>query len=307
MNRRSRAVLALNCALLAAILLPATAVGQIWDPLRALKPLNRLRIPDKPVEGPPTRTEPEMAVYKPPGSGPFAAVVVQHTCAGIYGHIGSWTRELVQAGYVVLVLDSLTQRNVRRNCDQPLPVPSINGTLDAYQALEHLADQPYVDKDRIGMLGMSWGGTNAVLSARKDVAERLPRNRKEIRFRASAALYPHCLWPQITTAAGTVDVDFLSIKETDRPLLVLMGEDDKESPASLCLPGLEALKAKGARISWHVFPHTTHSWDNPQSSGYVTHAYFGGSHQYQYSPSATQESYQRVLDYFARELGSPTS
>src|SRR5262245_37157745 len=150
------------------ILLPTSASGQtVWDPIRSLKSLDPLRIPAKAVEGAPDRAEPEMSVYKPVGPGPFAAVVVVHTCAGIYAHVGTWTRQLLEAGYAVFVLDSLTQRYVRNNCNS-LAVPAINGALDAYQALEHLAGQSYVDKDRVGILGMSWGGMVALYAARKD-------------------------------------------------------------------------------------------------------------------------------------------
>src|SRR3990172_1207162 len=119
----------------AALSLPALAGAQTFDLLQALKPLDPLKIPDKAVEGAPERAEPEMAVYKPAGPGPFPAVVLQHGCAGISDGIGGWANLLIKAGYAVLVVDSLTQRNVRNNCP-PFAVPTPNGTLDAYQALE---------------------------------------------------------------------------------------------------------------------------------------------------------------------------
>src|SRR5262245_56175507 len=99
----------LIASLLAAlVLLPTSAGAQtVWDPIRSLKSLDPLRLPVKAVEGVPERAEPEMGVYKPAGPGPFEAVVVHHTCAGIYAHVGTWTRQLLEAGYVVFVLDSL--------------------------------------------------------------------------------------------------------------------------------------------------------------------------------------------------------
>ena len=262
--------------------------------MRFLKPLSPLEIPEKPTEGPPDRSEPYMGIYKPTGPGPFPAVVLQHTCGGVQEHIGDWTKQFHGAGYVVLVLDSLTQRNVSNNCTIPVPVPTLNGTLDAYQALEHLVKQPYVDKNRIGMLGLSWGGMNALLVARKDIAEALPRSSKELRFRAVASVYPHCFMPQLRTPRGPLDIEYLSVDATDRPLLVLMGEQDEETPPKFCLPRLEALKAKGAKVAWHVFPQTTHAWDNRLASGRVRRTVFGGSHRYEFNAAATQESYKRV-------------
>lgn len=284
--------------------LPAPADAQSWDPLEALKPLNPLRIPDKPVEGPPERAEPEMAVYKPAGPGPFSAIVVQHGCGGISDHIGAWASQLVKAGYVALVLDSLTQRNVRNNCP-PFAVPTPNGTLDAYHALEHLAKQPYVHKDRIGMLGASWGGMNALFAARKDIAERLPRGDKALRFRAIVSVYPHCFIPNFPLPRGRTDLEWLSVDSTDRPLLVLMGAADEETPAKFCLPRLEALRAKGANVVWHIFPDATHSWDNRAVSGNtVPKTAFGGVYTPVFNGQVTQEAHARALEFFARELGT---
>ena len=77
---------------------------------------------------------PAMGIYKPSGPGPFPAVVVVHPCGGIGDHIGEWAKSLVAAGYVALVMDSFTQRNLRdgENCKLPARIHPVEGALDAY-------------------------------------------------------------------------------------------------------------------------------------------------------------------------------
>src|SRR5580704_7268540 len=50
------------------------------------------------------------ALYRPSGGGPFPAVVLLHTCAGLGPHVHAWARKLQDWGYVALVVDSFTPR-----------------------------------------------------------------------------------------------------------------------------------------------------------------------------------------------------
>ena len=246
-----------------------------------------------------------MGAYKPAGPGPFPAVVVYHTCAGIQDQVGEWANILVKAGYVAFVLDSFSQRGLRfgENCRPPPRVNTMESALDAYQALEYLAAQPYVDRERIGLIGFSWGAMVGLLVARKDIAAILPRRDKDLRFRAVAALYPHCYLPSIELPGGAVSVEWLG-PQTDRPLLVLMGGRDEETPPRFCLPRLEALKAKGAAVDWHVYPEATHAFDSRSASGHRAPTLFGGTHTYRYDAEVTRASQGRVMQFLAKELAA---
>lgn len=241
-----------------------------------------------------------MSLYKPAGPGPFAAAVLLHGCAGPRRHLSEWAAELLRAKMAVLILDSLTQRGVRNNCRIPLRVTTINGALDAFRALEHLAAQPYVDAGRVALIGFSWGGMAALLAARPELAERLPRERPRLRFRAVVALYPHCRIPAFPTPLGLREIEYLA--ETDRALLVLMGGRDEETPARICLPRLEALKARGAPVEWQVFPDATHAFDIEEADGYTTPTLFGRLHSYRYDPHTAAAARRRAIAFLEREL-----
>jgi hypothetical protein len=67
-------------------------------------------------------SKPEMAVYKPDGSGPFSALVLLHQCGGLRD--GRWTNEsvlqwakvAVARGYAAMIVDSLGPRAVNTVC-----------------------------------------------------------------------------------------------------------------------------------------------------------------------------------------------
>jgi dienelactone hydrolase len=73
-------------------------------------------------------------------------------------------------------------------------------------------------------------------------------------------------------------------EDVDRPLLVLMGDADKEAPPADCLPTLHILKERGAPVEWYVYPGATHAWDR-------------------YSKEATEDSGRRIFDFMERHLG----
>lgn len=214
-------------------------------------------------------------VFKPAGAGPFPAVVLVHTCGGVLNaHIRQHAQELLAAGYVVLVQDSHGPRNFS-TCREKM-IPFAVGVLDAYAGLTSLAALPVVDRQRIYLAGYSYGGFVGAMVSSPQSASTFA---SPLRFRAAVAHYANCVRP---SRAQVV------LRDVDRPLLMLMGENDKEALPASCFPLLEQMKAAGAPVDWHVYPGATHGWDKQGE----------GANGYVYKEETAQDATRRMLAFF---------
>jgi len=236
------------------------------------------------------------AFFKPEGAGPFPALVLLHTCGGIREDMRAWAKAALKLGYVVLIPDSM--RGATINCYPPLPVPHGRRAKDAMDAVAHLAKQSSVDPARIYAVGFSQGTQVAEIVSGSTSAAVLSAPGSP-RFAATAGLYGGCGFESMPPEVP-LRVEFLQ-PDTDRPLLLLMGEADNETPASFCLERLPKLKEAGAPVEWHVYPgNVTHCWDCGTLNGQVKTDWRGARVTYQYNESVTDDSRTRVFDFFAR-------
>jgi dienelactone hydrolase len=249
---------------------------------------------------------PGMALYKPDGPGPFPAIVLMHQCGGLRNPKGrwqnqsmlDWAREAVSRGYVALLVDSLGPRGVDSVCmGGKNGVTFHRGVRDALQAAEHLRKQPYVDAKRVAMAGYSWGAMAGVLASSKLWGESLNGGQ---RFDAVVSLYPGCF--RIQPPGGT-PYEIMN-NDIDRPLLVLMGGQDTETPASGCIPKLEQLKAAGAPVEWNLYPDATHCWDCKNLNGNRKTDVRGNSVLYTYDEKVTADSGRRLFEFVERAFGA---
>lgn len=247
---------------------------------------------------------PQMALFKPEGAGPFPALVLLHQCGGLGASrrpndsMLGWAREAVARGYVALLVDSLGPRGIESVCFGPKGgVHFPRGVKDALQAAEHLQKFAFVDKKRIALAGYSWGAMVGVLaSSARWSANAVPGTR----FAAAVAFYPGCFTIRPPTVAAYEIVQ----PDIDRPLLVLMGQLDTETPADECVAKLGAAKAAGAPVEWHVYPQATHCWDCRQLDGFAKTDLRGTSVTYRYSMEYTADSLQRMFQFLDRTMGS---
>jgi dienelactone hydrolase len=246
---------------------------------------------------------PQMALFKPAGAGPFPALVLVHQCGGLGTRkpnesMLTWAKEAVARGYVALLIDSLGPRGVDTVCYGPKGgLVFARGVKDALQAAEHLQKFDFVDKKRVALAGYSWGAMVSVLaSSARWSGNALPG----VRFAAAVAFYPGCftLRPPTTAAYEIVQPDI------DRPLLVLMGGQDTETPAEECVAKLGVAKAAGAPVEWHVYPQATHCWDCRHLDGFSKTDVRGTSVTYRYSMDYTTDSLQRMFQFLDRAMVS---
>jgi dienelactone hydrolase len=207
-----------------------------------------------------------------------------------------WANEAVARGYVALLVDSLGPRGVDSVCYGPKGgVAFARGVKDALQAAAHLKKFDFVDRKRIAMVGYSWGAMVGVLaSSARWSANALPGTR----FAAAVAFYPGCftIRPPAVAAYEIVQPDI------DRPMLVLMGQQDGETPAAECVEKLGVAKAAGAPVEWHVYPQATHCWDCRNLDGFSKIDVRGNRVVYRYSGDDTADSLRRMFEFLDRTM-----
>ena len=242
---------------------------------------------------------PKLALYKPDGDGPFPALVLMHQCGGLRARNGwqnrailDWARRGVAKGYVVLVVDSLGPRNVASVCERAEGFVNFpRGVKDAYQAAQHLATRTYVDPSRIALSGYSWGAMVALLATHESWQRTFGA---PVRFAAAVSFYPGC------SGSPTLTDMYLG-DDIATPLLVLMGAQDNETPATACAPRLESLKNSGLPVSWHVYPDAGHCWDCENLNNF-SKVVRGMQVVYRYDKSVHEDSAGRLFGFLEAQL-----
>jgi dienelactone hydrolase len=232
------------------------------------------------------------SVFKPPGAGPFPAVVLTHSCGGVDApQLRERARELLDAGYLVLVLDSFKPRG-QKNCRNGVITTPLT-SRDAVNALVHLQTLKEVDKSRIYQVGFSMGSLSAAFLASPSANAYLNTTQ---RFRASVGWYGSC-GLQLSSTGRPVNILRADI---DRPLLLLMAEQDRETPIrEFCFPLLDDVKANGKPVEWHIYGgRTTHAWDS-RSGNTITNV-FGEKVTNEYDGMATEDAMRRTLEFLKK-------
>jgi dienelactone hydrolase len=240
-------------------------------------------------------------MFKPAGTGPFPALVILPTCAGHQARhaFDVWAKAALQRGYAVLVVDPLTPRGVvapEDNCRPPTKVREPRLRKDAFDAAEHLRKQPFVDPERIGLLGMSQGA-GAALAASANAYD-TPQGRRA--FRAIVSIYPPCFFAdvRIPGRSDPVNLHYLPPTRIVVPLLVQMGELDTETPAKDCISRLQEQKDKGAPVEFVVHKNATHGWEIGRN--FTKKGLNDQDVVYRYNPEATAESVRLAFDFLDR-------
>jgi len=277
----------------------AGALASAWPPeavYRGATLADDLTFPDT-AEMANDLTAPRMALLKPAGEGSFPAIVMVHQCAGLNQAVLARARKAVSMNYVVLLVDSFGPRGVTTVCYGPQAgVNLFRGARDALQASEHLRRQPYIDKDRIALVGFSWGAMVGLLASSSHYVEALKAGHG---FNAVASFYPGCFL--ISPPNGRPPYEVVNA-DIAHPLLVLMGEADTETPAAECVEKLETIKKASAPVEWHVYPETTHCWDCKQLDGLSKIDVRGHHVVYRFQQSVTDDSEGRLFQFLSKVM-----
>jgi dienelactone hydrolase len=237
-------------------------------------------------------------VFRPEGAGPFPAVVGLHGCAGLFSNgavavrYRDWAQHLTKAGFVVLYPDSYGSRGLGSQCAVRNRAVRTDRerVADANAARRWLQHQPYVEPDKVTLLGWSTGGISVLWAVR-----RLPTIAKDdsADFRSAVALYPGCR--RLENAAWSARI----------PTLILIGAVDDWSPPQVCQRMVTGARGRSAGTSIVVYPGAHHDFDHPNRpiqlrSGYAFSSDNSGRVHTGTNPAARADALKRVPQWLAR-------
>lgn len=144
-------------------------------------------------------------------------------------------------------------------------------------------------RDRIAIIGWSFGGSVVILATSTPFVKRVTRGRYN-GFQAGIAVYPGC--GLFRHGAATQGIE--------TPLLLLLGGSDDWAIPADCVKGASVRQSSGDPVEVHVFPGATHEFDvrtaneTANVSGTIVHL--------KYSAAATADAYTRVARFLDEHL-----
>jgi len=223
-------------------------------------------------------------LFRPPGAGPFPAVILMYGCGGWQPAarfaLRRHAEQLSAEGYVVLNIDSFGPRKLGGNQMCPdnarLRQALDYRSSDAFDGLRHLQSLDFVDAHNVFLMGQSNGGSVAIKVAQ--ISEHRKQGATVAGFRAVVAYYPWC--------GGFTRL------QLEAPLLVFGGGKDDWVSADEC----RRMSARGASLDVVIYPEAAHSFDL-QVMQHRYNGYLVGHH-----PAAASDSSARMLAFFNENL-----
>lgn len=193
------------------------------------------------------------------GAGRVAAAVLVHGSDGLSEHQMRYAKTLASNGIAALVVDSFGSRDVENTIGKQNKVSAQSMVLDAFAALEFLADDPRIDDKRIAIIGWSKGGVVADLTSREWYRHRIVDGERH--FAAHVAFYPWC---------GDQESE---VKLTGAPVLYLLAERDDWSGVQSCVDYSDRMVDAGYDATIIVYKDALHAFDYEGAfSRHVPHA-----------------------------------
>jgi dienelactone hydrolase len=184
----------------------------------------------------------------------YPAIIIVHGLGGYRDdNEGYAAAELRKSGFATLTYDSFAARGTTGAAMQGSPAYLPAGVVDAYAALRRLSNEPRIDADRIAIMGFSFGGEMAHLTAFERLRSAL--NPGPGRFAAHVAFYP----------GGSLGVIAERGAYTGAPVLMLLGGKDDNLPVAKVENYLAYAKAADnpAPIETLIYPDAYHAWTVP--------------------------------------------
>lgn len=151
-----------------------------------------------------------------------------------------------QDGFATFELNSFKSRDITSTVGSQDEVTIAAIILDAYRALEKLAEHPNIDKEKVSITGWSLGGGVSLFSGWMPVKNAITTS---VSFASHLAFYPPCF------------INPENLTFTQAPIHILIGEKDNWTPAAPCSNLIKKLEGK-ANIALTTYPESHHSFDS---------------------------------------------
>lgn len=184
-------------------------------------------------------------------AGRLPTVILVHGSGGPGGNVDYWQQQLNAIGIATFGLDVFTGRGITRTIEDQTQLGRLNGIIDAYRALERIVARPWVDPERVVLMGFSRGALVALYATLKRFRGMWKTGAAD--FRAYVAFYAPCF----TRYIGDTDV-------VDRPIRLFHGAADDYVPAGPAKEHVERLRAAGKDIELTEYAGAHHAFDNPR-------------------------------------------
>jgi len=180
-----------------------------------------------------------------------AVMVILHGSGGEWlGRGADHADFLVQHGIGAFIVDTFVSRGLKKKDKYIQRLKKVNfpdQLTDAFAALEILHTHPFVDGDRIGVMGYSMGGISTILAAYKKVAENSTKGKN--RFALHVPFYAPCIiQPENNSGTGA-------------PMVCLWGEEDETTPRPRCEELIKHLQDGGNSVKAIWYPDAAHGWN----------------------------------------------
>lgn len=228
---------------------------------------------------------------------PVPAVLILHSSAGYKSGRGElYSRALLEKGIATLEIKMFSRGN--------RPEQGTIATMThVYGALDYLASHSQIQPNKIGVMGMSWGGALAMRTASASIGQAFQRT-TPVYFAAHAPMYPGCFGLR-QVQKRYKNYDYM----TGAPVLLLWaGNDSYDSPDS-CEKFFNELPTRSKSvITMHGYPNATHAWDIQTRTGTDYHfdkyanELKGGKVKITADRKVTNDAKDRIVKFFQDNL-----
>jgi dienelactone hydrolase len=180
----------------------------------------------------------------------YPAVILIHGSGGVTANVDYWARQLHAIGVAAFIVDCFTGRGVAETVTDQTRLGALTMIIDAYRALDHLAEHRNIDPNRIALMGFSKGGFATIYAA-------MMRFQKiygptKAKFAAYIPFYPACSTKYLE--------DEITV---DAPIRIFHGSADDYVPVDPCRKYVARLRAAGRNVELTEFHGAHHVFDNP--------------------------------------------